>query len=259
MERRGGAKKKATVSTQFKVCGHGQIGVVQIRPINAFSSHLTQTSLHSLMTTLGQANPFFVRCLKPNVEKVKDKFLPQIVLNQLKYSGMMETVRIRRLGYPVRRTYDDFLFRYNVLGRSLQLDGKEPKPSCAAIMQVHDNTKKNWQVGKTKVRGGVLSGLPWLLVYDNRVQVFYRENLERILEKERDNALRDVCRIIFYFILAVVTRRRYLRKKAMIVQVQKYIRVCLGINPPVCIYECMQMSCDFFLLNKELNSEKLMW
>ena len=103
------------------------------------------------MTTLGQSNPFFVRCLKPNIEKVKDKFLPQTVLNQLKYSGMMETVRIRRLGYPVRRTYDDFLFRYNVLGRSLQLEGKEPKACCAAIMNCHDDTKKNWQVGKTKV------------------------------------------------------------------------------------------------------------
>ena len=25
---------------------------------------------------------------------------------------MLETVRIRRAGYPVRRTYEDFLFRY---------------------------------------------------------------------------------------------------------------------------------------------------
>ena len=106
------------------------------------------------MTTLGQANPFFVRCLKPNIEKVKDRFMHQTVLNQLKYSGMMETVRIRRLGYPVRRAFDDFLFRYNVLGRSLQLEGKEPKPSCAAIMNAHDETKKNWQVGKTKVGRG---------------------------------------------------------------------------------------------------------
>ena len=104
------------------------------------------------MTALGQANPFFVRCLKPNVAKVKDTFLPQTVLNQLKYSGMMETVRIRRLGYPVRRVFDDFLFRYNVLGRSLQLEGKEPKDCCGLIMSVHDNTKKNWQVGKTKVK-----------------------------------------------------------------------------------------------------------
>ena len=46
-----------------------------------------QDSLHSLMTMLGQANPYFVRCIKPNVEKKPDRFLPQVVLNQLKYSG----------------------------------------------------------------------------------------------------------------------------------------------------------------------------
>ena len=114
------------------------------------------------MTTLGQANPFFVRCLKPNVDKVKDTFLPQTVLNQLKYSGMMETVRIRRLGYPVRRVFDDFLFRYNVLGRNLQLEGNEPKVCCGAIMSAHDDTKKNWQVGKTKVCIDTRS-MPWLL------------------------------------------------------------------------------------------------
>ena len=50
-------------------------------------SFLAQDSLHSLMTMLGQANPYFVRCIKPNVEKLPDRFLPQVVLNQLKYSG----------------------------------------------------------------------------------------------------------------------------------------------------------------------------
>ena len=30
-----------------------------------------QTSLTSLMTTLGQSHPYFVRCVKPNEKKVK--------------------------------------------------------------------------------------------------------------------------------------------------------------------------------------------
>ena len=46
-----------------------------------------QDSLHALMATLGSANPFFVRCIKPNVQKKPDQFEHQVVLNQLKYSG----------------------------------------------------------------------------------------------------------------------------------------------------------------------------
>lgn len=66
---------------------------------------------------------------------------------------MMETVRIRRSGYPVRRTYDDFLFRYSVLGRTVG-PISEPKAKCVAIMKLHQEVSggKDWQPGHTKVR-----------------------------------------------------------------------------------------------------------
>ena len=44
--------------------------------------------------------------------QLPQSFNPKVVLSQLRYSGMLETVRIRRAGFPVRRTYEDFLFRY---------------------------------------------------------------------------------------------------------------------------------------------------
>lgn len=40
-----------------------------------------------------------------------NQFDPDIVLNQLRYSGMLETVKIRRAGFPVRRTFKDFYNR----------------------------------------------------------------------------------------------------------------------------------------------------
>ena len=44
--------------------------------------------------------------------QLPQSFNPKLVLSQLRYSGMLETVKIRRAGFPVRRTYEDFLFRY---------------------------------------------------------------------------------------------------------------------------------------------------
>ena len=105
------------------------------------------------MTKLGQSNPYFVRCIKPNIKKVAGDFNSDTVLAQLKYSGMMETVRIRRSGYPVRRPFGDFMFRYNMLGRKLAIGGKEEREGCIAIMShwASSTGKRDWQMGKTKV------------------------------------------------------------------------------------------------------------
>jgi myosin X len=121
------ARKKPTVSFQFK------------------------ESLSHLMGTLGTASPFFVRCLKPNMEKIADEFSSDVVLNQLRYSGMMETVRIRRAGYPVRREFSDFMFRYRVLAQGINRDGPITE-QCGSLLKTYDAGSKSWQLGKTKAR-----------------------------------------------------------------------------------------------------------
>ncbi|XP_065839578.1 unconventional myosin-X-like [Oscarella lobularis] len=179
-QKRGGrsrAKKKMTVSSQFK------------------------DSLHSLMSTLSQANPYFVRCIKPNGSKVSNKFEPDLVMSQLRYSGMMETVRIRRAGFPVRRLFADFIFRYRVLARGL---GGDPRDVAGSVAKQFDESGTHWQLGKTKI--------------------FLRENLETLLEKEREKQLDAVARIIQAWMIGFLTRKRYLKTKQRIVVLQKVYR-----------------------------------
>lgn len=45
------------------------------------------------------------------VFQMPDHFDQAVVLNQLRYSGMLETVRIRKAGYAVRRPFQDFYKR----------------------------------------------------------------------------------------------------------------------------------------------------
>ena len=80
------------------------------------------------------------------------------MLNQLKYSGMMETVRIRRAGYPVRRTFEDFLYRYHILART-QPGGGDPKDKSALLVRSYDPEGVHWQMGVTKV-GGIPDAIP---------------------------------------------------------------------------------------------------
>lgn len=64
--------------------------------------------------------------------------------------GMLETVRIRRAGYPVRRIFGDFLFRYRVLQAGIDQNLSNPE-QCAALLEKYDGGKTNWQIGNSKV------------------------------------------------------------------------------------------------------------
>uniref|UniRef100_A0A8C0ZHV0 Myosin VIIB n=1 Tax=Cyanistes caeruleus TaxID=156563 RepID=A0A8C0ZHV0_CYACU len=72
-------------------------------------------SLEKLMKILEQCQPYFVRCIKPNDYKKPLLFDRELCIKQLRYSGMMETIQIRKAGYPIRYSFEEFLERYRFL------------------------------------------------------------------------------------------------------------------------------------------------
>ncbi|XP_050793578.1 unconventional myosin-X [Gopherus flavomarginatus] len=178
----GSKHRKPTVSLQFK------------------------DSLHSLMATLSSSNPFFVRCIKPNTQKMPDQFDQAVVLNQLHYSGMLETVRIRRAGFPVRRQFQDFYKRYKVLMRNLTVPD-DLKGKCAVLLRWYDSTSTEWQLGKNKV--------------------FLRESLENKLEKQREVEVTKAAMIIRAHVLGYVARKHYKKVLYYVVVIQKNYRAFL--------------------------------
>lgn len=71
-----------------------------------------KADLDNLMNILHSTNPHFVRCIKPNLDQVPINFDANLVLNQLKYSGLFEAIRIRKSGYEIRINHDQYLTRY---------------------------------------------------------------------------------------------------------------------------------------------------
>lgn len=70
-----------------------------------------QNSLAELMNKMNSASPNFIRCIKPNMGKSSSHFELDFVTAQLRYSGVLETVRIRQQGYSMRLTFSEFLVR----------------------------------------------------------------------------------------------------------------------------------------------------
>ncbi|XP_051942207.1 unconventional myosin-X isoform X2 [Hippocampus zosterae] len=179
-EKMGTARRKPTVSSQFR------------------------DSLHALMATLSASNPFFIRCIKPNMEKNPNVFDPEVVLNQLRYSGMLETVKIRRAGFPVRRTFKDFFLRYKIISKEKVSTAGDDKKRSTDLLTKYDKTKKEWQLGKTKV--------------------FMKESLEQRLEKDRDEVRRQAAMIIRAHLLTFSAKKHFKRVRASTVTLQKHLR-----------------------------------
>ncbi|XP_027438488.1 unconventional myosin-IXb isoform X8 [Zalophus californianus] len=107
-----------------------------------------QTSLNKLLEALGKAEPFFIRCIRSNAEKKELCFDDELVLQQLRYTGMLETVRIRRSGYSAKYTFQDFTEQFQVL---LPKNTQPCREVISALLEKMDVDKRNYQIGKTKV------------------------------------------------------------------------------------------------------------
>uniref|UniRef100_A0A8C2NYK4 Unconventional myosin-IXb n=1 Tax=Capra hircus TaxID=9925 RepID=A0A8C2NYK4_CAPHI len=115
---------------------------------NTFPRLSPQTSLNKLLEALGKAEPFFIRCIRSNAEKKELCFDDELVLQQLRYTGMLETVRIRRSGYSAKYTFQDFTEQFQVL---LPKNAQPCREVISALLEKMDIDKRCYQIGKTKV------------------------------------------------------------------------------------------------------------
>ncbi|XP_056137125.1 unconventional myosin-IXAb [Lampris incognitus] len=107
-----------------------------------------QASLNKLMETLGQSEPYFVKCIRSNAEKLPLRFNDGLVLRQLRYTGMLETVRIRQSGYSIKYTFQDFIQQFRVL---LPRGTKPTKSGVREFFRQIHLTPAGYQVGNTMV------------------------------------------------------------------------------------------------------------
>ncbi|XP_064898507.1 unconventional myosin-IXb isoform X3 [Columba livia] len=171
-----------------------------------------QTSLSKLLETLGKAEPFFIRCIRSNAEKKEMLFDENLVLQQLRYTGMLETVRIRRSGYSAKYTFQEFIDQFQVL---LPKNAKASKEDICVYLHKLKLDENYYQIGTTKV--------------------FMKEAERQVLQ---DTLHKEVIRKIVLlqsWLRMVLERRRFLRTRQAAAVLQacwrsRCVRVALQRN-----------------------------
>ena len=73
--------------------------------------------IKDLMTELQSCECHFIRCIKPNSTKTKRLIMQNMTLGQIKCMGVLDTIKVRKESYPIRRGYKQFFERYGELSK----------------------------------------------------------------------------------------------------------------------------------------------
>uniref|UniRef100_A0A8C2VCK6 Myosin heavy chain 15 n=1 Tax=Chinchilla lanigera TaxID=34839 RepID=A0A8C2VCK6_CHILA len=124
---------------------------------------LHKENLNKLMSKLKSTAPHFVRCIKPNVSKIPGIIDPAFVLQQLRYNGVLEGIRISREGFPNRMLYGDFKQRFRILNPRIFSESEvvSHKKATEELLGSLEVDRGQYQLGVTKVflRASFLSQL----------------------------------------------------------------------------------------------------
>lgn len=159
-------------------------------------------SLNDLMEAMHKCEPHFVRCMKTNDVKQGNVFRSDMMLAQLRYAGLLEVCRIRKVGFPVRKSFEDFVFRYRCL--DLIAAAKGHQALCESLEKKGVLEPKQWVIGHTKV--------------------FVRNHQQVKLEEYREEALKDVVTKLTKVARGFIIRRRYARWKVILQAIRESIQ-----------------------------------
>uniref|UniRef100_A0A671RQX3 Unconventional myosin-IXb-like n=1 Tax=Sinocyclocheilus anshuiensis TaxID=1608454 RepID=A0A671RQX3_9TELE len=170
-----------------------------------------QASLSKLLETLRKAEPFFVRCIRSNGDKREMHFDDALVLQQLRYTSMLQTVRIRMSGYGAKFTFKEFTDQFRVL---LPKEISTPQQDITNLLTKMGLPSSSFQIGRTKV--------------------FLKESERQILQEALHKEVMRSIIILQRWFRACLMRKQYLREREGIITIQVLFvwlaRGCLVIN-----------------------------
>ena len=151
---------------------------------------------------------------------------------QLRYTGMLETVRIRRAGYNVRLTYEEFIQLYRILlPKGLVSSQKDVRD----FMHTMDLNKQQYQLGKLYLlyvnifsRSNKQREINIIFYKIGMSKIYMRESPKMCLDIRLHTKIIDSIIMIQRWFRALLQRRKFLCNRSAAITIQSHWRQYLS-------------------------------
>merc|ERR1719510_2293030 len=107
--------------------------------------------LINLMTTLNITEPYFCRAMKPNWTKSAKEWDNTLVEDQLRSGGLIEALRVLKLGYPTRVPYQRVWDKFNGKIKNPIVNNLDQMGFAQAVLMAFDVDDTTYELGLTKI------------------------------------------------------------------------------------------------------------
>ncbi|RCN51038.1 myTH4 domain protein [Ancylostoma caninum] len=208
--------KRALPGSVVKILSESQNPVISMlfRPIAAgkegadyvvYAAQQFNTASTALVEKILGGTSHYVRCVRSNNERLPARLDEPSLVRQIKALCIIETLRFRQAGFPVRIPFERFARNYRCL-----------LPSDIALCQK-----------QKEIIIDILDGQGVKFADDHRIganYVFMRDRLANRLQTLREKTQRDAAYVIQKTMRAYVARKGYLRKRQAIIRLQAGLR-----------------------------------
>lgn len=207
--------------------------------------------LQELRAKIDLTSPHYVRCLKPNGLLVPDHFDPLMIVEQLRCAGVVEAVRVSRVGYPQRYSHSQFVSRYRTLGaeemKKAARSSRKVKPVEALIntiakKMVDIESKSSVATTPTDKKTKPADDSVDLLaigIQVGKTKVFLRRRAFDILEKLRKDCMSTAATTIQSVGRGYIEYRSYQEISVATLQLQCWCRIIFARQRVEAARECI--------------------
>lgn len=192
-----------TIFSNFNIKSHREKSIIK-----SFSKELTL-----LMNKIKNTNNLFIKCIKPNNNKISDNYQNPLIHTQLLFSGIFETIQISRANYPIRYPIMEYYKKYDCVMNEFN---------------TINFTKKDIQFGNSIVfmRTETFMHLEKVLLdFKIKCSIIIQKNWKRYVVQKYYKQLKKSTIKIQSIIRMFLEKRRYHIKRNKIIKIQTYFRM----------------------------------